>query len=661
MAFLLKNTDPQSIVLIRDGDARASLILESTLRRHDLASTGLTLESSYRPATQILPLFLGLAWKPVDPDLLLQFLTLPSSPLPAIARESLREALSAAPGYGSQAWQQARAGISDRVREKYGADRATEVERRLKYWLDDVARTRGTEAMPVRQAIQLTRQVEEWANRRAHAAETDPFFIQAKEQASVMCHLLQLHPRDSITRLELGRLLYDILQTGISYEVSRKDQGSINLVSSPASIFGQVPVVIWWQCVGSSASVPPKRFWTDEEARALEKDGCALPSPTDLLLENARAWRRPVLYATQSLILVQPEQAFGEPQESHPIWNEIAMKVAPIDAEQLKITATSASLLEGGQFALKPIQTQRKYLPQPKTPWKVSPVYLAPRLIESATSLESLIGCPLRWTLEYKARIRDSLPVIVERELLYGNLAHRLVGDYLRNFTDKPLPKPDLARKAVANEFDARVAAEAATLIKPGMDRERTYVRQTMIRATGVLIELLLRGGYQVDSIEKEHFDSFDLGELQGRTDLIVRRTKDGTEAIIDLKWSSAKRRIDALKNGTALQLALYAYFMRSKGSWPSTAYFVFPAAQLYSTNQKDFPGSIFIPGPSEEQMWRNAVISMQKIRSSLNAGEVDVPCFDDAKGKLAAQGTEGMNIEPPCKYCGFQMFCRYQ
>ena len=194
----------------------------------------------------------------------------------------------------------------------------------------------------MRQAIQLTRQVEDWANRRAHAAETDPFFLQAKEQASVMCRLLELHPRDSITRLELGRLLFDILQTGISYEVSGKEQGCINLVSSPASLFAQVPVVIWWQCVGSSATVPPKRFWTDEEVQALEKDGCDLLSPTDLLLENARAWRRPVLCAKESLILVQPEQVFGEAQESHPIWNEIAMKVAPTEAEQLTITATTA-------------------------------------------------------------------------------------------------------------------------------------------------------------------------------------------------------------------------------------------------------------------------------------------------------------------------------
>ena len=189
------------------------------------------------------------------------------------------------------------------------------------------------------------------------------------------------------------------------------------------------------------------------------------------------------------------------------------------------------------------------------------------------------------------------------------------------------------------------------------MDRERTYVRQTMGRAAGVLVELLLRGGYWPDSIEEEHTEAFALGQLQGRTDLILRRKKDGKKAVIDLKWSSDKRKIQALKNGTALQLAAYAYFLRTKDVWPSTAYFLFPSAQLYSTNEKDFPGCIFVPGPSEEEVWNNGIISMQKMRAELDKGKIAVPCFTEDDKQLS---TVGMNIEPPCKWCGYQIFCRY-
>ena len=186
------------------------------------------------------------------------------------------------------------------------------------------------------------------------------------------------------------------------------------------------------------------------------------------------------------------------------------------------------------------------------------------------------MGCPLKWTLQYKARFRESLPFMPERELLYGTLAHQIVGDYLRNFIGQEPPQPAAARETVIRLFDEQVAAEAATLIKPGMDRERTYVRQTMGRAAGVLVELLRRGGYRIDSIEKEHTDSFALGQLQGRTDLIVRRTKDGKKAVIDLKWSGDKRKIQALKNGTALQLAAYSYFLRTKDALAKHGLFSF-------------------------------------------------------------------------------------
>src|SRR5262249_52533261 len=222
-------------------------------------------------------------------------------------------------------------------------------------------------------------------------------------------------------------------------------------------------------------------------------------------------------------------------QESHPIWNEIAMKVAPTDAEQLTITATTSSLLSGKQFPLMPIERTRRYFPQPKPSWSIPSIHLTARPTESPTSLETLLGCPLKWTLQYKARIRDSVDVIVERELLYGNLAHQLVGDYLRDFIAQKLPQPAMARETITRLFDQRVAAEAATLIKPGMDRERTYVRQTMGRAVGVLVDLLDRGGYRIDSIEEEHTGAFVLGQLQGRTDLIVRRTTYGMKAIIIL------------------------------------------------------------------------------------------------------------------------------
>ncbi len=665
---LLKKAPPESIVLIRDGDPQSALILETAMRAFDIPSAGLSLDSSHRPATQILPLFLGLSWEPVDPDLLVEFLTLPSSPVPPEARARLRDSLNIAPGYQSNAWKEARQRCVEEIRSKYGNERAAEADRDLKEWLDDIKRTPIKSEVPLTEAIRLTSQVEAWANRRAHAdGAVDPFFSQAKQQAALMLRLLALHSRSSIGRSEINRLLLDVLQTGIRHELNYKEVDSLRVVSNPAAIFGEVPTVVWWQCVASSAEVPTQPFWTKDEVDFLQRSGCALLSPATVLLDHARAWRRPVLCAKERLFLVQPRQAFAEPEESHPIWNEITAAIACDEATESKISIGAAEFLNGTVATLanspERITVKKLSLPSPRQFWTILPRYLASPSTASPTSLEMMLGCPLRWVLRYKAGVSEPLiAVLLERQLLYGNFAHRLLGDYLGDFIGNPLPEPDLAAAEIGGRFDAVVGSEAAPLAKPGMDREKTYVRETLVRAARALISLLRKGDYRIASIEQPHAGEFLLGNLEGRTDLIVRRVKDGMTAVIDMKWSSEGLKIDSLKNGTALQLAAYSYLTQDKKRWPPTAYFLFPTAQLYSTSENDFPGAIHIEGPSEQEVWKVAMELSGQTRGNLDAGKVRVACIvEESDSSDAGEDGGMMKLEAPCKYCEFQLFCRYE
>jgi ATP-dependent helicase/nuclease subunit B len=668
LGALLKDTPPESIVLVRDGNPQSALILEAAMRAYDIPSAGLSLESSHRPATQILPLFLGLAWEPVDPELLVEFLTLPSSPVPPEARARLREALNSAPGYQSTAWKHARQRCIEEIHVKYGDRRAAEADLELKAWLDDVRRTPLRTEMPLADAISLTSQVEAWANRRAHAtAPAEPFFLQAKQQAALMLRLLALHSRASIGRSEIDRLLFDVLQTGIRHELCSKEVGSIHVVSNPASIFGAVPNVVWWHCSASSAEVPAPPFWNKDEVAFLESSGCVLMSPATILLDHARAWRRPVLYAQERLLLVQPRQAFAEPEESHPIWNEITAAIAGNEASESKISIRAPQLLDGsiGKLAKPPetITVKNQGLPPAKQFWTLPARHLAPLATASPTSLETLLGCPLRWVLRYKAGIREPLiQVLLERQLLYGNFAHRLVGDYLSESIGRALPEPELAAAEIGRCFDELIGSEAATLARPGMDREKTHVRETLVRATRSLVRLLRRGDYRVVSVEQPHEGDFLLGKLAGRTDLIVQRVQDGRMAVIDMKWSSEGSKIDSLKNGTALQLAAYSYLTREKNEWPPTAYFLFPTAQLYSTKENDFPGAIHIDGPSEQAIWDAAMKATSETQEALNLGRVRAACVVGEENFPGAEEDTGkLEIEPPCRYCEFQLFCRYE
>jgi hypothetical protein len=485
-----------------------------------------------------------------------------------------------------------------------------------------------------------------------------------------MIRILELHPRPRITRAEIGKILFDVLQSGVSYELAVPERGAIRSVGDPAAIFGEADTIVWWQAVGSSAPAVPPPFWTDSEASALARRGCELPSPTETLLERARSLRRPILAARRRLLLVQPEQVFGEPQESHPVWNEIAARIAPSESEVARVTVDADTLLEpGGPLPVAGRDTRTELLPEAKPVWRVEPSGLAPREIESPTSIETLLGCPLHWILRYPAGLREPrYRVLPERQLLYGTLAHKIVGDYLARFRDDDLPEPDVAARAIVARFDETVAREAAPLVLPGMDRQRTHVRQTLARASAALVDSLRTGGFRVEATEATcsidlplGSPEFPLGRLEGRTDLTVRRIRDGRRALLDLKWAGERPKIEALRDGTALQLAAYSFLLREEGAWPPTAYFLFPTARLYSTHPGAFPGCFAVDGPGEREVWESVVRAVAEERVRLDRGEVRVPCAvveeGDGRGDSAP---EEPWLEAPCHRCEFRLFCGY-
>ena len=52
-------------------------------------------------------------------------------------------------------------------------------------------------------------------------------------------------------------------------------------------------------------------------------------------------------------------------------------------------------------------------------------------------------------------------------------------------------------------------------------------------------------------------------------------------QAIIDLKWSGAKRRKELIMNGEDLQLVLYAKLLGEENRWPHTAYFILEEGEI--------------------------------------------------------------------------------
>ncbi|HEU5076242.1 MAG TPA: hypothetical protein VFU02_18745, partial [Polyangiaceae bacterium] len=97
-------------VVIREGEASA---LDHAFLMQQLPGLGLSSTSRCRPALQLLPLALELAFEPKDPFRVLELLSLPRGPFMGRVGRGLVRALARSPGIGGRAWEEAKARLSE--------------------------------------------------------------------------------------------------------------------------------------------------------------------------------------------------------------------------------------------------------------------------------------------------------------------------------------------------------------------------------------------------------------------------------------------------------------------------------------------------------------------------------------------------------------------
>ncbi|MCC6460901.1 MAG: PD-(D/E)XK nuclease family protein, partial [Saprospiraceae bacterium] len=79
---------------------------------------------------------------------------------------------------------------------------------------------------------------------------------------------------------------------------------------------------------------------------------------------------------------------------------------------------------------------------------------------------------------------------------------------------------------------------------------------------------------------------------VRGKADLVLRRG-ESEWAIVDLKWSGARRRREMIRNGEDLQLILYAKLLPPPENWAHTAYFILEDGKMIARNKAAFSNAI--------------------------------------------------------------------
>jgi RecB family exonuclease len=698
VAALLETNRDSRTVVIRPDDARA---LDLALASQGLATQGVSDASPWRPALQVLPLAVELLFEPRDPYRVLELVTLPVGPFRGSPGRTLARALAAAPGVGGPKWREAKEKIAVQERESAlarakgdglsGAQATTAaddaVQRRMdriRAWLEPPVFDPNAGA-PRNEVLAVADRVRAWLQgnvvRASDAARAKPddadlgnrarLLGAALAQAQAFHMAVSVDPRDPIGLVEARQLLEEVSRGGAGAQLTDEIAGRVDGVGAPASLRTTRDVVVWWSCVGGGRRVPTSP-WRAAEVEALRAAGVRPVDPAESLAAETRSWRDALLSARHRIVLAVPRTARGEAQESHPIWDELVARMGAGDDEIARITFDVRDVLAGrvprlGETSPRIAELEALRLPEARTSWRLPEGTLTAAASHSASSLDALVGCPLRWVLSYGAGMRGgSSAAIPSGPLLAGQLGHRVVEEL---HAVGALGDRAATVREIGAILERLVREEAAVLLRPGRSFDRVQLERQIHRAAVSLSELLAKAKLEVVGVEVRSEAKWRTGLLGGRIDVLLR-TEDGGEVILDMKWGKSAYR-DLLAAGMATQLAVYSAarcIQTGAKDLPPAAYFSLQSGDLVTltVDAAVFAAPSHIEGRSMAETWERLERTVELIEKKLRRGEVTVTGASGSLPLLDAldvpEAKQDRYLAPAggaaCKYCNYGALC---
>lgn len=651
-AAILAGETQRTAVVVRGEDAA----LDHALEAHGLVTQGVAARSAWRGAVQVLPLALDLAFDPKDPVRMFELLTLPTGPFEGKAGYRLTRALVQSPGIGNSAWEHAK------------RDLASDALDRVAGWLESPG------ADPIAGAgkaelVAVIDRVRAWIVGRIAATPDDTTLLSAVVHCSALHAALEVDPRERLNLVEVRRLVESVVASGSVAALLPERSGRLDHVSTPGALRVSRESVIWWSFVdaGHSRTALP---WRARERAALSGAGVRLIDPRARLAARAEDWRRVVLSATRRVVLVVPESARGKTLSQHPLWDEIAARTRITAASLARIAVRASDML----LAHRPLPIVRpahqvlsiRSLPGGHTEWRLRGA-ARPALTQlSATSLAVLLGCPLRWTLQYGAAIRSGGHALPRAHQLNGSLGHRLIERLVEVQAFEGEQELGFVAHAEA-ELDELIRREGALLLRPGMGFERDQLRRQLVHAVRELYRMMRSSGLRVVAVEQKVSAAWGKKALEGRIDVLVA-SDDGSEGIIDVKWgySSYRKR---LGSGSALQLATYAFVYASQSGRevpPSVAYFSLSRGRLLAPTSPLWPDAESVGSLELEETWRRVERTLAQVEGQIANGRLHVTGLRRSLPLLEAcevdeadrPGHFTLSASEACEYCEFGSLC---
>lgn len=660
-------------------------VLDQALQRHGLPQLGTSESSRWRSSLQILPLVLANAWKPADVHSLVELLSLTISPVPKYAVWPLLRALTEEPGTGGDSWTEALKTISEKKEEYLLKDGSAEAEAKAEAAsfiaeLDALLSTERFDPVIGIPADALKRRCQWVKDFLSRQIGKEPMLVEALSNAKEMQKLAD--GKGNIPRVAVERMLDSVIGTGCTSPDRIEQAAPWRVVGNSGQITSSSKAIVWWgfNYPADSQSV----FWNESERDSLRRLGADIEDSATLRRREACAWRRAIDNAEETLLVFHPEKLQGAESPHHPFWDEIcnaAIKIQPsrdegeviprLVRECGKLNKKKRWQLAGRKISLQ--KAKEKTLKKAKPVQKIPEKAISPPKSLSFSQMSTMIGCPMKWTLQYHVdlKISESFSLPTGNQMI-GTFCHRIVHELFKK------PSASLtaasAEKEAAVLFDSLVPSMASELLLNGKGLDCQRYRSAISRAVSQLVVAINKHGLIVDGTEEELNGKLDGIPFRGYADLILH-DKDKNLFVLDLKWSySSKRKVEEVKEGDSLQLATYAWLLKSvkPSAKVNTGYFMLAQGELLSDSEL-LKEDAMTSALSLEQIWGMGVKSWKHHFKAVNEGTLEVSGVKEESlktekdlscGKVTEMlktncELEGMLYQsPPCFFCDFGNLC---
>ncbi len=686
--------------------------LDKMLKHQNLPAIGGPRKSALRGYLQLLPLALELLWEPFDPVRMIEFLLLPYGPIPPSIARSFTYALSREPGIGGSAWEKAWRDTREQLKKWQTEDKKehfvcfetettiTEPNKKadnvetdaplarelsLKKWLES-ERFDISSGIPTSVVLDLCRRVKQHAHLRLNTVFPESLssenlvFLQTAVCAETLVSTVSAMNVESISRSQLMRIIESVMGEG--YSPDNPEASEWSSVDHPGQITAHADTVIWWGFVDNEKhgfTTP----WSAGESAYLESVGVHVDTAQSAVVREAKSWCRPIFTSAKQLLLVKPRAVAGRTVAAHPFYHEIsaALEFTP-HRTRSSLIKQAHQIYEGAftdclNICIKSELVKHTELPSKRPRWNISAHAIEPSK-ESATSLQRLLGCPLNWMLEHKAKFKfGHLLSISAGEQLAGNLAHAVFARVFNNANYSTN-----AAQSAQMYFDQLCPQVAAPLMLPGNSLERQRLRQAVVEGADSLARMIDDAKFSKVICEVEQNVTLDGVSLTGRPDMVLIHP-DNSDYVIDLKWTRrAPYRRREISEGRAIQLALYATLIRKdSGLATEGGYFMIAQKQLYSTSAKLFPEHMYVEGLSLRHTFENVLQNYKTHLEILEGGTIyatgvsvgsndvietddgGIDIYLDDEPEHPSQKVPGITLalEPPCRICNFARLCGYK